>query len=455
MYWWKVAAVLALALLLRCGVLWKFGGALTEDRDNYRRIAGHIAAGDGFVDPQTVMPTAYRPPLYPLLLAAVLRCGGGTTAIGIVQVMLAIVTVALTIACGRKLALAQAGADAANFDAANFDPVNFDLASADRISLAAGVLVACDPLLLYQTALVMTETVAALLATLLIWMSLRRPTPRSNFCLGLVLGLACLCRPTFWAFGALSAAIWGLRWLGRRTPAPNDSLLTAGSLVAGLALVVAPWVIRNAVVMGRPIFTTTHGGYTLLLAHNPAYTRAVVEQPWGAVWEGEQQADWVAAIEAKMTQENPPIDAAHLSPVVELARDRWMSQTAWQYIRGEPVVAVKTALTLLGRMWNVVPLATNERSSRSAAVRLTIGTFYLGLFLAVCVGVSRHRRASWSAWRPALVLIVSFTAVHSLYWADMRMRTPLVPAIALLAATCFSTRSPRRSSAQQFTPRGG
>ena len=32
-----------------------------------------------------------------------------------------------------------------------------------------------------------------------------------------------------------------------------------------------------------------------------------------------------------------------------------------------------------------------------------------------------------------LVLIVSFTAVHALYWADMRMRTPLVPAIALLA----------------------
>ena len=42
------------------------------------------------------------------------------------------------------------------------------------------------------------------------------------------------------------------------------------------------------------------------------------------------------------------------------------------------------------------------------------------------------------AWRPVLVLIVSFTAVHSIYWADMRMRAPLVPAIALLAAAGLS-----------------
>jgi hypothetical protein len=272
-----------------------------------------------------------------------------------------------------------------------------------------------------------------------------------------VFGLACLCRPTFWAFGGMSAALWGFLQLrrnnirsareggklflrGRFGSAENASLLAAGSLVAGLLLVIAPWVIRNAVVMGRPILTTTHGGYTLLLAHNPAYTQSVIEQPWGAVWEGEPQANWLAAIEAEMAREDPPIDAAHLSPAVEMARDEWMSQTAWKYIRDEPVIAARAALTLLGRMWNVVPLAT-DHSTRSTAVRLAIGTFYSVLFLAVLIGVVRHRHADWLAWRPVLILIVSFTGVHSLYWADMRMRTPLVPAVALLAATCFSTRS--------------
>jgi 4-amino-4-deoxy-L-arabinose transferase-like glycosyltransferase len=426
---------------LRAGVLWKFGGTLAEDSDQYLAIARHVAAGDGFVDPPTRAATAYRPPLYPLLLAGVLRCGGGTLAIGIVQLFLGVATVALTVACGRNLGLGRA-------------------------CLFAGLFVACDPLLLYQTVLVMTETTAAFLAALLVWLSLRPKTTSNAFWLGVVFGLACLCRPTFWAFGGLSALLWGYHILrhGRSPIERNGAMETplrsaqmgtgalprsrfglvwdAGILVAGLMLVIAPWGIRNFAVLGRPIITTTHGGYTLLLAHNPVYTRAVVEQPWGAVWERQSQADWLASIEAAMAQENPPIDSAHLSPAVELARDQWMSRKAWKYLRDEPAIAVKTALTLLGRMWNVVPLAT-DGATRSTAVRLAIGTFYSALFLAVLIAVARRPRADWFAWRPVLVLIVGFTAVHSLYWADMRMRTPLVPAIALVAAAGLS-RGPSR-----------
>jgi predicted MFS family arabinose efflux permease len=95
---------------------------------------------------------------------------------------------------------------------------------------------------------------------------------------------------------------------------------------------------------------------------------------------------------------------------------------------------------LLGRMWNVAPLAT-DRAPRSTAVRLAIGTFYSGLYLAVLIGAARKKcAADWTAWRPVFILIVGFTAVHALYWADMRMRSPLVPAIALLAAACFCSR---------------
>jgi hypothetical protein len=33
-----------------------------------------------------------------------------------------------------------------------------------------------------------------------------------------------------------------------------------------------------------------------------------------------------------------------------------------------------------------------------------------------------------------LLLAISFTAVHLVYWTDMRMRAPLIPAVALAAA---------------------
>ncbi len=48
-----------------------------------------------------------------------------------------------------------------------------------------------------------------------------------------------------------------------------------------LGLTIAPWPIRNQVRFGRPIVTTTHGGYTLLLSNNPVYYSEVVLEPWG------------------------------------------------------------------------------------------------------------------------------------------------------------------------------
>ncbi|MFX9077435.1 hypothetical protein ABTN32_20465, partial [Acinetobacter baumannii] len=57
----------------------------------------------------------------------------------------------------------------------------------------------------------------------------------------------------------------------------------AGSAI-GTILTVSPWLVRNWLVFGVPILTTTHGGYTLLLGNNSVFTQDVVQQPWGTVW---------------------------------------------------------------------------------------------------------------------------------------------------------------------------
>jgi hypothetical protein len=411
-------ALLLVALALRAGMLWQYGGNLAEDRDKYRRIAALVAAGDGFVDPVALTPTAYRPPLYPLLLASVLVCGGGHVAIGVAQLVLGVATVAFTFLCGRRLQLGGA-------------------------SLVAGLLVAVDPLLLHQTTLVMTETLAAFLAVVMLWLCLNTPSLVRNSGLGLAFGLSCLCRPTFWAFGAFAGVCWSIDAIfSQKTAATSWSMRvrTALALVAGLILAVAPWGIRNALVMGRPIITTTHGGYTLLLAHNPAYTRSVVEQPWGAIWEGDSFDDWSATIEAALASEDPPLDVGHLSPAIELARDAWMNRRARDYIRSEPRIAVRSGLTLLGRFWSVIPQAT-KNAPISRSIRLLVATWYAAVLIALICGAFRILRGNWRPWVPLLTLIAGFTLVHSLYWADMRMRTPLVPAIALIAAACFTNKA--------------
>ncbi len=42
----------------------------------------------------------------------------------------------------------------------------------------------------------------------------------------------------------------------------------------------------------------------------------------------------------------------------------------------------------------------------------------------------------------AVAPIVTLTLIHSVYWTDLRMRAPLVPALALLAATGVSSARP-------------
>ena len=50
-------------------------------------------------------------------------------------------------------------------------------------------------------------------------------------------------------------------------------------------------------------------------------------------------------------------------------------------------------------------------------------------------------------WVFAMLLALSFTLVHTLYWTDMRMRAPLVVVIVLAAAQGVSTLATRKQLA--------
>ncbi|MBI3863048.1 MAG: glycosyltransferase family 39 protein [Planctomycetia bacterium] len=411
-----IAGILVMALALRLGVLWKYSSHLQDDHDNYRRIAQEVALWKGCVDPDTAQPTAYRPPLYPWLLAIIIYCGGHDVAIGIVHALLGVATVALAMDVGRRLGLG-------------------------RGSFIAGALVAVDPLLLYQTVQVMTETTAAFLAGLCLWLFLRPATTVNGLAIGLVFGAACLCRPTFWAFGALATACWlvvhirSIDWLEGFS---DGGLRPAVVVVAGVLTVIGPWMMRNSKLLRSPVITTTHGGYTLLLPHNDFYTRDVVQKPWGTVWPSASFDEWTVSVEGQLATINPPLDRAHLWSGAEVARDDWMNRQALRYIRNDPRTALRSGLTLLGRMWSIAPATTGD-ASRSTALRVAIGVFYVPVLVAMLVGMFRVATKSWKTWWPPLVLILGFTCVHALYWADMRMRAPLVPAIALLAtASCIT-----------------
>ena len=85
----------------------------------------------------------------------------------------------------------------------------------------------------------------------------------------------------FW-FGRL---VWPLHD-GNRRGAGRESLSSAGFRVA--VLVLPARGRRQLSAVGRPIVTTTHGGYTLLLANNPYFYQHLRREPWGSVWDARE-----------------------------------------------------------------------------------------------------------------------------------------------------------------------
>jgi hypothetical protein len=68
--------------------------------------------------------------------------------------------------------------------------------------------------------------------------------------------------------GVAIGACWAIVAL-RRLPLAS-SMALAGATVAALALVIAPWALRNAQVMGEPILLRSNMGIELALANHPA-----------------------------------------------------------------------------------------------------------------------------------------------------------------------------------------
>src|SRR5262249_51654534 len=136
------------------------------------------------------------------------------------------------------------------------------------------------PILLNQQSLVMTETLAAVLAILSLWCLARFTAARSAFNAALAggaVGLAVLCRPAFlpWLVlvGATMLLIRGKsqtseqRWWHD----PGWRAANVAGLLVGAATVISPWAVRNYRVFGKPVLTTTHGGYTFYLANNRGF----------------------------------------------------------------------------------------------------------------------------------------------------------------------------------------
>lgn len=376
------------AILVRLAVLAPAGNRL-DDPDNYLPLARSIIRGEGLS--RDGKPTAYRPPLYPIILAPLLGVSGDHWRIPVAALHLALGAGAAGLAALAASRLGMSGPRA----------------------LASGLIVAIDPVLAWQARHVMTETLAAfLIAAALAELAGRRPwSPLSG---GALLGLAALCRPSLLP----SAGLVALAALAARPGRLRERIKRSAGIALIVAATLAPWAIRNYRVFGEFVWTTTHGGYTLALANNEVYYRDVLNGPPGAVWTGRDQWLWWDSINRS---------TAGLS---EPEADRQLRDSVLDLAKNQPRQFARACLARSESFWSLAPAAVVYGRTVQA---LTL-VWTAPLWTALAIGLTRP-----AAWRWPLIaapaIILGLAAVHAFYWTDMRMRAPIVPAIALIAAS--------------------
>lgn len=392
---WLGAAFAALiSALVNWAAMEKLSDSLlhkpADDPDAYVLIA-HQLRNTGIYCRESGIPTAYRPPGYTLAIAP--WCKGelpSARGIALFHLACAGATAGLTVLWGASLGLG-------------------------RWSWLAGLIVAIDPLLIRQSTLIMSETFfSALFIGAIYSLTLGSNAGRSKWWLilsGVLWGLAALTRPI--AIAVLASISLGAFFSGKR----KEWVITA--LVALLTML--PWAIRNQWVFGRPIFTTTHGGYTLWLGQNPVFYREVVAGNY-QVWPKESFDAWTLS------------NLTSTKGMTEIEQDANFKKEATTWMSDHPDQATRSILYHLRSFWSVSPRA----DSKGFGTVVTI--YYVVFLLAIVVIGVRYlpRLFCWPGWIITFA-VLSFTVVHAIYWSDMRMRAPLAPVLAVLLAGGCST----------------
>jgi len=237
-------------------------------------------------------------------------------------------------------------------------------------------------------------------------------------------------------------------------------------------------VIRNWIAFGKPIFATTHGGYTLELANNSSFYSYLRYGKSGTTWDGlgrphvlpDRTIDESYGIytqDLQMPFSSGPFDSQ--PEAAGVISDRSNYESAFQAIRDQPGMFAYACLVRIGRLWQLVPHRLDEDEGASRRwMRYAVGVWYALVFALALAGCwslwrERRKRANASAqesdearsgannssprgqWVWGFLMIASFMLVHTFYWTNMRMRAPLMPYIALLAAAGLSFLLARRS----------
>jgi hypothetical protein len=360
-------------------------------------IAYALAEGKGFSDVfrTETGPTAWLPPVYPLLVAAMFKLFGALTA----PAFFACVALNILFSSGACVPIFYSGKRIGGLGVASGGAWLWAL-------FPNGVLMPFE--WIWDTSL------SALLAATLLWatLALAESERFRDWCVyGLLWGLALMTNP---ALGALLPFLLGWAgWARRNSEGRRLAWKRAAAAASIAALCCVPWTIRNYVAFHRIVPLRSNLPFELWLGNNDIFDEHA-RNGRRSITRTEEARRYAQLGETTYMQE------------------KW--QLATTFMRSHPDLELR----LMGRKFAGFWMGTDSplKNFRETNSTLIKGILFTSFFTAIgaVFGIAALYRKHGAKVIPFAVFPVMFPLLYYVTHADLRYRHPIDPVVSLLTA---------------------
>jgi hypothetical protein len=355
------------------------------DEHQYLEIAANLTNGRGFE--LDGLPSAYRPPVWPAVLAFFLWLGVPVSALSVVPASAMISAAVAASVLGVRLTRSRWGA-------------------------LAGVAVLAYPLNIYTAVTLYPQALATFLVMILwlIAVVIQQGPERGSALHYVGLGLSA----SFLALSVPTMAFTGVVVVAAVVFAARGDRVRAASY-SGVAVVapIAAWTLRNVFVLGAPIPLSTSTGVNLLIGNNATAT-------------GTSGVD---------VDISGPLNAAY--DMTEVERDEFLRSTALDWIRDHPLDSVMLYVAKVANYFS--PYNEPVTASGGAPTQRMVAyvSFAVLVILVLARIYFRRRLPIGYTERVFLALFIVNAFVMAVFFTRTRFRQPLDNILVIEAAVAI------------------
>mgnify|MGYP001310670494 CR=1 FL=1 len=267
---------------------------------------------------------------------------------------------------------------------------------------------------------------------LLMWM-LIKPDARAVALIaaGIVAGLATLVKAQMLLLAPLLIFVLSMQAWSRQ--ATVSALKNTVLATAVMVLTIAPWTLRNHLVMGAFIPVSTNGGMSLLAGNNPSVT---------------------FDLRTDYNDRDPLFQQVNFSVADQVAADRRARAAAWDWISANPITFISLMPKKFIRLW--VPDGESEWNIQRGfanyekwqfefrLVRIFNQIYYFLLLAGFVFALLHSVRLREPQTLAMPMTILFFTALSLVFSGQSRYHAPLMPFVISYAAWTLARISPAR-----------